>query len=189
MPDTFEDYKKQRFRWAYGAVQILRRHAAALFQHGGSGLTTGQRYHFIAGWLPWITDSANLVFTLTALLWSSAMILFPNKVDAPLVVFSMMPLTLFMFKLVKMLVLYRKRVGMTIVQAIASALAGLSLSHTVSKAILLGFLNQRDPVFSHAQKDRCACVFQRRSVRPGRRSHYGSPLAVHRKHRNPKSAI
>ena len=63
MPDTFEDYKKQRFRWAYGAVQILRRHAAALFQHGGSGLTTGQRYHFIAGWLPWITDSANLVFT------------------------------------------------------------------------------------------------------------------------------
>src|SRR5574340_1774426 len=23
MPDTFIDYKKQRFRWAYGAVQIL----------------------------------------------------------------------------------------------------------------------------------------------------------------------
>ena len=25
MPDTFIDYKKQRFRWAYGAMQILRR--------------------------------------------------------------------------------------------------------------------------------------------------------------------
>ena len=28
MPDTFIDYKRQRFRWAYGAMQILRHHAA-----------------------------------------------------------------------------------------------------------------------------------------------------------------
>ena len=27
MPDTFLDFKKQRFRWAYGAMQILRRHS------------------------------------------------------------------------------------------------------------------------------------------------------------------
>ena len=30
MPETFHDYKKQRFRWAYGAMQILRAHARAL---------------------------------------------------------------------------------------------------------------------------------------------------------------
>ena len=24
MPDTFVDFKKQRFRWAYGAMQILQ---------------------------------------------------------------------------------------------------------------------------------------------------------------------
>ena len=28
MPDTFIDYKTQRFRWAYGAMQILRHHGA-----------------------------------------------------------------------------------------------------------------------------------------------------------------
>ena len=28
MPDTFTDFKKQRFRWAYGAMQILRRTSA-----------------------------------------------------------------------------------------------------------------------------------------------------------------
>ncbi|MDX1803361.1 MAG: glycosyltransferase, partial [Alcanivorax sp.] len=32
MPDTFTDYKKQRSRWAFGAIQILRRHADSLFR-------------------------------------------------------------------------------------------------------------------------------------------------------------
>src|SRR5579863_2087010 len=41
MPDTLLDYKKQRFRWAYGAVQILKHHASALFM--GGGLSLGQR--------------------------------------------------------------------------------------------------------------------------------------------------
>ena len=26
MPDSFSSYKTQRFRWAYGAVQILKKH-------------------------------------------------------------------------------------------------------------------------------------------------------------------
>ena len=30
MPDTFLDYKKQRFRWAYGAMQIMRHHCGAV---------------------------------------------------------------------------------------------------------------------------------------------------------------
>jgi cellulose synthase/poly-beta-1,6-N-acetylglucosamine synthase-like glycosyltransferase len=34
MPDTFIDFKKQRFRWAYGAMQILKRHARAFFVEG-----------------------------------------------------------------------------------------------------------------------------------------------------------
>ncbi|HYL03141.1 MAG TPA: glycosyltransferase, partial [Steroidobacteraceae bacterium] len=53
MPDTFVDFKKQRFRWAYGAMQILKSHARALFLEGGP-LSAGQRYHFVAGWLPWV---------------------------------------------------------------------------------------------------------------------------------------
>ncbi|NOQ45080.1 MAG: glycosyltransferase, partial [Desulfobulbaceae bacterium] len=152
MPDTFNDFKKQRFRWAYGAVQILRRHASILFRRGGSGLTPGQRYHFIAGWLPWIADSANLIFTLAALVWSTAMALFPDRVEPPLLILSAMPLTLFIFKLAKMLYLYRQRVKATIAQSIASALAGLSLSHTISKAILLGFVTHGIPFFRTPKK-------------------------------------
>lgn len=46
MPDTFIDFKKQRFRWAYGAIQIIKHHASALLRGKGSELTRGQRYHF-----------------------------------------------------------------------------------------------------------------------------------------------
>ena len=43
MPDTFLDYKKQRFRWAYGSVLILRHHMMAMFGLAKTKLTRGQR--------------------------------------------------------------------------------------------------------------------------------------------------
>ena len=92
MPDTFLDFKKQRARWAYGAVQILRRHLRALRGKDESALTRGQRYHFVAGWLPWLADSINLIFTMAALAWSAGMCLFVHVVDPPLVILSFMPL-------------------------------------------------------------------------------------------------
>jgi exo-beta-1,3-glucanase (GH17 family)/cellulose synthase/poly-beta-1,6-N-acetylglucosamine synthase-like glycosyltransferase len=147
MPDTFSAFRRQRFRWAYGAVQILRHHAGALLGFTPSHLTGGQRYHFLAGWLPWLTDSLNLLFTLAALGWSTAMALAPIRFDPPLIVLSAMPLTLFVFKMGKMIYLYRTRVGSSVAQTVASALAGLSLSHTVSKAILLGLLTSGLPFF------------------------------------------
>ncbi len=146
MPDTFIDFKKQRFRWAYGAVQIMRHHVKALF-FGKTNLTFGQRYHFIAGWLPWMADSLNLLFTVAALYWSLGMSFFPKIIDPPLVLLSAMPLTLFIFKLAKMFYLYRSRVNATVSQTFASAIAGLSLSHTISKAVMTGFVTKSKPFF------------------------------------------
>jgi exo-beta-1,3-glucanase (GH17 family)/cellulose synthase/poly-beta-1,6-N-acetylglucosamine synthase-like glycosyltransferase len=145
MPDTFMDYKKQRFRWAYGAVQILRRHAGVLFGRGPSRLTYGQRYHYLAGWLPWIADSANLFFTFGALLWSLAMVIAPKRIDPPLIAFSFVPLAFFAFKLGKIIYVYRTRVGATMVQTMAAAAAGLALSHTIAKAVFLGFVTKDKP--------------------------------------------
>ena len=148
MPDTFIDFKKQRFRWAYGAVQVMRHHFGPLFLGTGkTKLTLGQRYHFIAGWLPWMADSLNMLFTLAAIGWSIAMIVAPLKFDPPLVILSSMPLMLFSFKMAKMIHLYRTRVGATVSQTIASALAGLSLSHTISMAILQGVFTRSKPFF------------------------------------------
>lgn len=145
MPDTFIDYKKQRFRWAYGAMQILKRHSAELFGVKSSGLTSGQRYHFLAGWLPWVADGFNLIFNLAAIAWSVAMIVAPTQIDPPLMMFSVLPLSLFVFKLSKMFYLYRSRVKANFRQTMAAAIAGLSLSHTVGLATLKGLFTNDQP--------------------------------------------
>jgi exo-beta-1,3-glucanase (GH17 family)/cellulose synthase/poly-beta-1,6-N-acetylglucosamine synthase-like glycosyltransferase len=146
IPDTFTNYKNQRFRWAYGAMQIMRRHAAQLFGFRTSELSSGQRYHFLAGWLPWIADSANLLFNLAALGWSVAMVMAPTRFDPPLIIFSVLPLALFCFKIAKVIYLYR---GAQVVgsawQTLAAMLAGLALSHTIAKAMLLGMVTRARP--------------------------------------------
>jgi hypothetical protein len=146
MPDNLLDYKKQRFRWAYGAVQILKHHARQIFGRG-STLTLGQRYHFLAGWLPWLSDGFSLVFNAAALFWSAAMALFPHYIDPPLMVFSALPLALFAFKILKLVHLYSTRVGATLRQTLAAALAGLALSHTIGRAVLSGLFTHDQPFF------------------------------------------
>ncbi|MES2817876.1 MAG: glycosyltransferase [Pseudomonadota bacterium] len=147
MPDTFIDFKKQRFRWAYGAIQIMKRHMRSLFLGKGSELTRGQRYHFVAGWLPWVADGMNIFFTVGALLWSAAMIIVPQRVDPPLLIFAIPPLALFVFKVAKILFLYQRAVGVNLKDACAAALAGLALSHTIAKAVLYGLFTSSIPFF------------------------------------------
>jgi len=147
MPDSFLDFKKQRSRWAFGAMQILRRHFGMLVRGEGERLTWGQRYHFIAGWLPWLADGFNLLFTCAALAWSLAMVAFPRHIEPPLVIFSVLPLSLFVFKLVKLLHLYRTRVGANVRQTVAAAVAGLGLAHTIGAAMLSGLVQSDRPFF------------------------------------------
>lgn len=147
MPDTFIDFKKQRFRWAYGAIQIIKRHTASLLRGKDTELTRGQRYHFLAGWLPWVADGMNIFFTVGALMWSSAMIIVPKRVDPPLLIFAIPPLALFFFKVGKIIFLYRRAVGVNLKDAFAAALAGLALSHTIAKAVLYGFFTTSIPFF------------------------------------------
>ena len=147
MPDTFIDFKKQRFRWAYGAIQIIKRHASSLLRGKDTQLTRGQRYHFLAGWLPWVADGMNIFFTVGALLWSAAMIIVPTRVDPPLLIFAIPPLALFVFKVGKIIFLYRRAVGVNLKDAFAAALAGLALSHTIAKAVLYGFFTTSIPFF------------------------------------------
>ena len=147
MPDTFRDFKKQRYRWAFGAVQIMRHHAGKLLFGSRGKLTPGQRYHFLAGWLPWIADGINLLFNIAAIFWTLGMLFAPRYVAPPLLIFAILPLVLFTFKLGKLFYLYRTRVGATTLQTLAAALAGLSLTHTIGVATLTGLLISSKPFF------------------------------------------
>jgi len=146
MPDTFIDFKKQRFRWAYGAMQILKSHARSLFTEKSS-LSPGQRYHFVAGWLPWVADGFNLIFNIAALAWSVAIVCLPRQIDPPLMMYSVLPLSLFTFKLAKLAHLYQVRVGANIRQTFAAAIAGLALTHTIGTAVLKGLFTRGEPFF------------------------------------------
>ncbi|UDY24522.1 glycosyltransferase family 2 protein [Nocardioides sp. Kera G14] len=65
MPLTFEALKKQRFRWCFGGIQILRLHWRSLMPGGGpdNHLTTGQKWAYLVGGLQWFSDLAGLAFT------------------------------------------------------------------------------------------------------------------------------
>ncbi len=138
MPDNFLDYKKQRFRWAYGSVLILRHHMRYFLSLSRSKLTSGQRYHFIAGWLPWMADGLSLMFNCIALGYSVLMVMFPYVFNPPEVIMTILPIGFFVFKLSKMMVLYRWRLHANILQSLGAGLAGLSVSHTIARAMLAG---------------------------------------------------
>jgi hypothetical protein len=58
-----------------------------------------------------------------------------------------LPLTLFVFKLAKLMHLYRVRVGAGTRQAIAASIAGLGLAHTIGLATLKGLFTKGEPFF------------------------------------------
>ncbi len=143
-PDTFSAYKGQRFRWTYGAVQILKRHWRALLP-GGSALDGGQRYHYIVGWLPWFADALNLLFTVLALGKTAALLIWTNGVEFPLTVFLTAVVALTGFKFVISMMLYRTRVRCSVGRSIGAAVAALSLSYTIAKAVLVGLFSTGRP--------------------------------------------
>ena len=70
MPLDFDGLRRQRFRWAFGGIQIIRRHLKLLLGLTPSRLTLAQRYHYLAGGISWFGDP--LVATLTFFLLTTA---------------------------------------------------------------------------------------------------------------------
>lgn len=71
MPLTFEALKRQRFRWCFGGVQILRLHWRSLLpgrRTDANRLDNGQRWAYLVGGLQWFGDATGLLFLLFLLL-------------------------------------------------------------------------------------------------------------------------
>jgi hypothetical protein len=143
-PDTLGAFMTQRYRWVYGAMQIMKRHAAPIFL-GGRKLRWAQRYHFLSGWLPWISDGLALVITGFALAWTVLMTMAPRHFDVPMMALSGAAIALFAAKTAKTLLLYPKKVGSGVKGALYASIAGLALTHTVAKAMWTGIFTSRKP--------------------------------------------
>ena len=150
-PDDFGAFKKQRHRWAQGGMQIFKTHWRALLGWGSTAakphtpietaqqrLSAGQRYHFVAGWLPWLGDALHLIFVGGALLWTMGMLAFPHYFSPP-VLLLVMPLA--MFCCVKLIIgplLYWRRVPCSLGDIVGASIAGMGLSHAIARGVLAG---------------------------------------------------
>lgn len=146
VPDSFMAYKKQRWRWVFGAMQIMRGHRDALFGNK-SGLTFAQRYHFLAGWLPWVGDALHLVCTLAMIIWTIGLITMPRWIMVPTAAFVVPALLLGLFNVIRSIWMYKARVPCTLGQRLAACCAGMGLTYTIGRAVITGIFVKDRPFF------------------------------------------
>ena len=142
LPDTLKAFQTQRHRWAYGAVQVIRKHWPHMVP-GARTLTGAQKVQFVNGWLCWLSEALGAAAAFSNLLWVPA-ILFIG------VLIPTIPLTLpiagaFAVNLLHCLLLYRARVRAPLSHILGAAIASMSLQLTVAKAVLTGVLRPVQP--------------------------------------------
>ena len=153
-PSSFSGYKSQRFRWAFGAMQILKRRWNWLWgrqdkmREGHAtpkprGLSGGQRFHFLTGWFSWFADALHLFFTLASLAWTAGMLLSPENFSLPLDLFVIPVLAFFVLKAWFGPSLYRVRVPCGWRDVIGASIASMALSHAIARGILAGLIQKR----------------------------------------------
>jgi Glycosyl transferase family group 2 len=145
MPDTMSGYMTQRFRWVYGAMQIIKGHWRSFLPTKKSPLTSAQRYYFVAGWLPWFSDALALVFTAASLILTAFLLYDPIHSELPVNAFLLPTIGLFSFKIIRSLWLYQARVPCSIWQSLGASLSGLSLTHTVARGTIQGLFTNGKP--------------------------------------------
>ena len=145
MPDTMSGYMTQRYRWVYGAMQIIKAHWRSFLPTKKSPLTPAQRYYFVAGWLPWFSDALALLFTTASLVLTAVLLYHPKSSELPVNAFLLPTIGLFSFKIIRSLWLYQARVPCSIWQSFGASLSGLSLTHTVAKGTIQGLFIKGKP--------------------------------------------
>ncbi|TRW94534.1 glycosyltransferase [Candidatus Methylobacter oryzae] len=145
MPDTMSGYMTQRYRWVYGAMQIIKAHWRNFLPSKEPKLTPAQKYYFIAGWLPWFSDALALVFTITSLILTAVILYDPIHSELPANAFLLPTVGIFSFKIIRGLWLYQARVPCSVWQSLGASLSGLSLTHTVAKGTIQGLFTSGKP--------------------------------------------
>ncbi len=159
VPDSYEAYAKQRFRWAYGAMRILRHHWRVFLGLSGK-LNAHQRYQFVKGWLPWVGDAFHLLFTVAALVWTAVLISNPLTTDFPEPIFIYPALALVVLRIFGTIWTYAARVRIGRKRTLLALIAGGSLTHRIARAVLQGLVFNSQPFYRTPKMDRAAPIIQ-----------------------------
>jgi cellulose synthase/poly-beta-1,6-N-acetylglucosamine synthase-like glycosyltransferase len=154
MPLEFDALKRQRFRWCFGGIQILRKHWAALLpwirrprdrQHWEApGLTGAQRYHYLLGGLQWYGDTLTFGFT-TILLCTGWLRLLGHPLLLPVLggPLLLLPLAFWITSLLRMLWGLRATRRCTWIEALSAVGIMWSLGWVVTLASVQGLVRKR----------------------------------------------
>jgi exo-beta-1,3-glucanase (GH17 family)/cellulose synthase/poly-beta-1,6-N-acetylglucosamine synthase-like glycosyltransferase len=143
LPDSFEAYKKQRHRWAYGGFQILKHHWRYLLPRT-RGLTRDQKREYALGWLNWLgAESLGVVVAILNLAWVPVIVFL--DIAIPDKILTVPILTAFAVSLLHFITLYRLRVSITLAQMVGAVVAAMSVQWSVARAIGYGILKESIP--------------------------------------------
>jgi hypothetical protein len=143
LPDSFEAYKKQRHRWAYGGFQIVKKHWRR-FLPGASRLTHDQKREFALGWLNWLgAETLGVVVAILNILWVPVIAFL--AIAVPDRILTLPILASFIVSVAHFVTLYRLRVRITPGQLLTSVFAAMSVQWTVARAVGFGVVKDHLP--------------------------------------------
>ncbi len=143
LPDTYDAFKKQRDRWAYGGLQILKKHWRR-FLPGASRLTRDQKREFSLGWLNWLgAESVGVVVAILNILWVPVIAFLDIAVPDRILTVPIM--ASFIVSMAHFVTLYRLRVKTGKGQMAIAAVAAMSVQWTVARAVAVGMVKDHLP--------------------------------------------
>ena len=159
MPFNFEGLKKQRFRWCFGGIQLLKKHWEALMPWAHwvdpeNKLTLAQRYYYLLGGLGWFSDVFNLLFACFLVL-GAVFNLFSSPIQVrPLTnTILIIPAIFLLLHILRFLWVLRNRLKISLGMAVATMYNFFSLGWVVTLACIQGLV-QREGVFLRTPKSK-----------------------------------
>jgi cellulose synthase/poly-beta-1,6-N-acetylglucosamine synthase-like glycosyltransferase len=144
MPLDFDGLRRQRFRWAFGGIQILRRHMQLMLGLRSSRLTLAQRYHYLMGALGWFGEPVSVALGFFLLLATPFLVLgHPLLIRQLAGVILVMPLFLLVAGLSRLGWGLKVATGARWRDVPSAMMVMLALSWTVSRACVHGLVRGR----------------------------------------------
>ncbi len=165
MPFDFDSYKKQRFRWAFGGIQIFRKHWRSLLplwpRAAGDRLTNAQRSWYLVAAFLWFGEPVQLAFAAFLFVGAVAYAAGLGIVARPLTEATLIfPLLFLLLGVIRFLWILRSALGLGLGEAVGAAVNMFSLSWVVAQAVLSAVLRS-DGVFLRTSKIRSRATLVR----------------------------
>jgi exo-beta-1,3-glucanase (GH17 family)/cellulose synthase/poly-beta-1,6-N-acetylglucosamine synthase-like glycosyltransferase len=175
LPDTYDAFKRQRHRWAFGGLQILRKHWRSLLPWS-EDLSREQKREYGLGWLNWLgAESIGVLVALLNIAWVPLVVYGIYSMDDWATAFSYLGispdriadssflrslhnfgavpdriltvpiLAAFVVSVAHFASLYRLRVKASAGQMAGAVCAAMSVQWTVARAVSIGVFKEHLP--------------------------------------------